>query len=191
MKAPLLEFPCYQYQISDWKVKKKMLIDRISKQIFIRSDYITPAGVGYNINLETDRPNGKSYVRYLQDILTPELSQFSKEVGDNFYIESAWCGRYVKGDCQNIHNHRSWGFSAVLYLVFDPKIHAPTLFVSPWQNPIDDTTHVGSPQNVTEGTVFIFPSCCLHYVTPSKASQPRIIVAFDLLPEHQLLNKNV
>ena len=80
MKAPLFDFPCYQYQLSDWKVKKKILSDRITKQKFIRTDYTTPQGVDYNVSLETDRPNGKSYVRYLEDILTPELSEFSKEV---------------------------------------------------------------------------------------------------------------
>ena len=37
MKAPLFEFPSYQYEISDWEFKKKGLLNRINKQEFNRT----------------------------------------------------------------------------------------------------------------------------------------------------------
>ena len=164
----------------------------INKQKFIRCDLSTPQNLAYNVSTETDRNfNNKSYVRYLEEFLRPELSEFFKEAEVSFHMENAWCVRYRKGDCQGIHNHRAWGFSGVLYLEFDPKIHTSTLFVSPWQDPIVDTAQVNAPQDVKEGTVFIFPSYCLHCVTPSKVSKPRMVISFDLLPEHQSLNRNV
>ena len=34
MKAPLFEFPSYQYEIKDWEFKKKGLLNRIIKSKF-------------------------------------------------------------------------------------------------------------------------------------------------------------
>ena len=153
MKAPLFEFPFYQYQVSDWNLKKKALFKEINKHKFIRNDLATPTNLAYNVCMETDRlTNKKSYVRYLENILRPELSEFSEEVEVDFYIENAWCGRYRKGDCQGVHNHRSWGFSGILYLEFDPRIHTSTLFAAPWQDPVSDTVHINAVQDVEEGT---------------------------------------
>ena len=61
MKAPLFEFPSYQYEISDWDFKKKGLLNRINKGNFIRTQLQT---------FETDRQTaGKTYVNYLQSFL--------------------------------------------------------------------------------------------------------------------------
>ena len=183
MKDPIFEFPSYRYKVDDWEFKKNGLLNRINKGTFIRTN-LQP--------FETDRDtSGKTYVHYLQDFLRPQLEEFCQEAAVTCSITDAWCVRYQKGDQQTIHNHRGWGFSGVLYLEFDPKIHTSTLFVSPWQDPIVDTAQVNAPQDVKEGTVFIFPSYCLHCVTPSKVSKPRMVISFDLLPEHQSLNRNV
>ena len=79
MKTPLFEFPFYQYQISEWDIKKKDLLKVINKQKFIRCDLSTPQNLAYNVSTETDRNfNNKSYVRYLEEFLRPELSEFFK-----------------------------------------------------------------------------------------------------------------
>ena len=46
MKAPLFEYPTYQYQIKDWEFKKKGLLKRLKEEKFIRTDLQT---------FETDR----------------------------------------------------------------------------------------------------------------------------------------
>ena len=62
MKAPLFEFPSYQYEVSDWEFKKKGLLNRINKSDLKR----TPLQ-----NFETDRQTdtNKTWVHYLQDFL--------------------------------------------------------------------------------------------------------------------------
>jgi len=175
MKAPLFEFPSYQYEIGDWDFKKKGLLGRINKQKFIRTELQT---------FETDRQtNKKSYVRYLQDFLRPDLHEFCEEAQVTCSMTDAWCVRYEKGDHQTIHNHRGWGFSGIIYVEFDPKVHTPTTFVAPWQEPRSDTTSLAKPQNVKEGTMFIAPSSCLHFVHPNTSRKRRTIISFDLLPE--------
>ena len=175
MKAPLFEFPSYQYEISDWDFKKKGLLDRIKKQKFIRTALQT---------FETDRQtNNKAYVRYLEDTLREELFYFCKEAEVTCSMSDAWCVRYEKNDHQTIHNHRGWGFSGIIYVEFDPKVHTPTCFVAPWQEPRSDTTSLAYPKDVKEGTMFIAPSSCLHFVKPNKARKRRTIISFDLLPK--------
>ena len=71
MKAPLFEFPSYQYEVSDWEFKKKGLLNRISKSKFLRTKLQT---------FETDRQTcEKSYVRYMEEFLSHELNEFCQE----------------------------------------------------------------------------------------------------------------
>ena len=175
MKAPLFEFPSYQYQVSDWEFKKKGLLNRIKKKELVRTTLQT---------FETDRQtSNKSNVRYLSDFLRPELSNFCDEAQVTCSMTDAWCIRYQKGDQQTIHNHRSWGFSGILYVEYDPKVHTPTCLMAPWQDPRMDTTSLAYPQNVNEGTLFIAPSFTHHYVGINNVRKPRIIISFDLLPQ--------
>ena len=175
MKAPLFEFPSYQYEIKDWEFKKKGLLSRINKSKFIRTELQT---------FETDRQtNNKSYVRYLEEFLRPELSEFCQEAQVTCSMTDAWVVRYDKGDHQTVHNHRGWGFSGIIYVEFDPKVHTPSCFVAPWQNPREDTTSLAYPTNVKEGTIIIFPSYTLHFVHPNQTRKRRTVLSFDLLPE--------
>ena len=54
MKAPLFEFPSYQYEVNDWEFKKKGLLNRLNNSELVRTNLQT---------FETDRQTaGKSYV---------------------------------------------------------------------------------------------------------------------------------
>ena len=187
MKKPLFEFPSYQYEVSDWDFKKKGLLNRINKSILKRTTLQT---------FETDRQTdiNKSWVYYIRDLLKDTLDDFCKEAKVTCCMTDAWCVRYHKGDHQTVHNHRGWGFSGILYVEYDPKVHTPTCFVAPWNDPRHDTTILVSPKNVREGTLFIAPSFTHHFVHPNQTRKHRTVIAFDLLPqlpEHQSLNKNV
>ena len=185
MKAPLFEFPSYQYEVSDWDFKKKGLLNRINKSEFYRTRLQT---------LETDRQTaGKTYVHYLSEFLKDILFEFCQEAQVTCGMTDAWCVKYHKGEQQTIHNHRGWGFSGVLYVEYDPKVHTPTCFAAPWQEPRTDRTSLSFPQNVKEGTLFIAPSSTLHFTYPNDVRKPRTVIAFDLLPKlpkHQTLNND-
>ena len=184
MKAPLFEFPSYQYEVSDWEFKKKGLLNRINKNKFIRTELQ---------GFETDRATcEKSYVRYFEDFLRDELVEFCQEAQVTCSMTDAWAVRYQKGDHQTIHNHRGWGFSGILYVEFDPNVHTPTCFMCPWQEPRTDKTDLVYPKNIKEGMLFIVPSFTHHFVHPNQTRKQRTVIAFDLLPElpsHQSINK--
>ena len=175
MKISLFEFPSYQYEVNDWEFKKKGLLNRINKSNFIRSELQTFA---------TDRDTvGKTYVKYFEEFLKPLLSQFCEEAEVTCSMSDAWCVKYQQGDYQGVHNHRSWGFSGILYVEYDPKVHTPTCFVMPWQDPRTDTTSLMFPKDIKEGTVVIVPSFTQHFVHLNQSRKQRDVIAFDILPE--------
>ena len=146
MKAPLFEFPSFQYQIDDWEFKKKGILKRINQQKFVRQ---VPGETNVFLMHEGDRAtNNKSYIHYLSKLLHSELSDFCQEAQVTCSMTDAWCVRYQKGDYQIIHNHRGWGFTGVLYVEYDPKVHTPTCFMAPWQDPRTDTTSLDFPKDV-------------------------------------------
>lgn len=184
MKTLLFEYPSFQYQVDDWEFKKKGLLKRLKEEKFIRTSLQT---------FETDRgTNNKSYLHYFQDLIRPQLFEFCQEASVTCSMTDCWTVRYQKGDQQTIHNHRSWGFSGILYVDYDPKVHTPTCFVAPWQDPRSDTTILKIPSEVNEGTILIVPSYTLHFVHPNQSRKQRTIISFDLLPklpEHQSVNR--
>ena len=183
MKEPLFEFPSFRYEIKDWKFKKKGLIKRIKEEKFIRTPLQT---------FETDRrTSNKSYLHYFQNLIGDELSEFCQEARVSCSMTDCWTVRYQKGDQQTVHNHRSWGFSGILYVDYDPVVHTPTCFVAPWQDPRTDTTSLAYPSDVKEGTIIIAPSYTLHFAQPNQSRKHRTIISFDLLPKlptHQSIN---
>ena len=185
MKQSLFEFPAYKYELDDWEFKKKALLNRINKHQFIRTQYQT---------FETDRQtNGKKYIHYLERFLEPTLQEFCTEAEVSCKITDAWGVKYHPGVYQGVHNHRSWGFSGILYVEFDPKVHTPASFVVPWNDPRSDRTSIMTPRDVKEGTLLITPSFALHYVNKNTSRKTRTAVAFDLLPDlplHQTIGVN-
>ena len=185
MKIPLFEFPSYRYELDDWDFKKKGLLTRINKGNLIRTSLKT-----FETDRQTDK--GKGWVHYLQDLLRPTLFEFCEEAKVTCGMTDAWCVRYQKGDQQTIHNHRSWGFSGILYVEFDPKVHTPTCFMAPWQDPRTDTTSLAFPDKVKEGSLIITPSYTHHFVHPNQVRKQPTVISFDLLPnlpDHQSINK--
>jgi len=175
MKTLLFEYPSYQYQVDDWDFKKKGLLKRIKDEKFVRTSLQT---------FETDRQtNNKSYIHFFQDLIRPQLFEFCQEAQVTCSMTDCWTVKYQKGDQQSVHNHRSWGFSGILYVDYDPKVHSPTCFIAPWQDPKTDTTSLAFPQEVKEGTIIIVPSYTLHFVRPNQSRKQRTVIAFDLLPK--------
>ena len=90
MRAPLFEYPSFQYQVEDFDFKKKGLLKRIKEEKFVRTSLQT---------FETDRQtNKKSYLHYFQDLIRPELFEFCREAQVTCSMSDCWAVRYQKGD---------------------------------------------------------------------------------------------
>ena len=159
-------------QTEDWGSKKEELTSLLRDSEFERMDLA---------EFDTDRHNnGNRYVSDFCRIFSDELNRFGMEMGLNLLnIGDMWAVRYGRGDYHGVHNHRSTGYSGILYLDYDEDEHTPSIHVSPWNDPITDTTHLSAPP-VREGTMVFVPSNVLHYTRPNNSDKLRQIVAFDM-----------
>jgi hypothetical protein len=171
---PLFVVPIFKYQCKDWDFKKKKILSKIERKGFQRSLLQT-----FNSN----RSNKDSlFMSCFVETFAEELKEFAIELGVNdIRVTDVWTVRYDQDDYQGPHNHRSYSYSGILYAEYDSKVHQPTIFVGPWNDPVTDTTQLSMPQDVQEGTIVFFPSVLLHYVPQNKSHKKRTIISFDLL----------
>jgi hypothetical protein len=166
---------CYVYPTKNWNEKKLLISKFIDDTKLYRTD---------EQNYDNDRfANEKSYLKEFCEIFDEELQQFAKELKvTKIKFLDIWKVSYYKGDYQMVHNHGSRGFSGVLYLDYDPKVHTPTYFMSPIMNPVRDINNLVY-MKMNEGDIILFPSSILHFTKVNESEKPRSTLAFDLLVE--------
>lgn len=159
-------------QSEDWSSKKEQLKEFLRDEEFER----------YSLaQFDTDRHSNNN--RYLEDfanLFGPEIDSFALNLGlKQVRIDSIWAVRYGLNDYHAVHNHRSKGYSGILYVDYDPSVHTPSIHVAPWNDPVSDQT-VNSAPEVSEGTFVFVPSSVLHYTFPNTSIKLRQVVAFDM-----------
>jgi hypothetical protein len=174
MIHPLFFVPIYRYEVAEWSRKKKALYNRLNQRNFVKE------GLQH---FYTDRQkDGRSYALDFDSIFNEELSQFKQESGVSEYqITDIWTIKYKKEDYQTVHNHRSHSYSGILLVDYDEKIHKPTVFVGPWNDPISDTTQLSFAPDAKEGVMYIFPSVLLHYAQSNASGKERVVTSWDML----------
>jgi len=170
----LFHVPLYKYEVNEWDRKKKALLSKLDPKVF---SY-------YQLNdFQSDRHVQKNpYNIDIQNIFDEELSQFKYECGLEYLrVKDSWTLKYRKqGEGHCPHNHSSAGFSAILYLEFDPKVHESVKFIGPWNDPVSDTTQLASIANPREGVIYIWPSVLVHYVDAMKTNKTRMVTSWDM-----------
>ena len=184
MHQTLFEIPIFRYQVSDWKNKKKEVYSWINKTELIRKSNMTFLTDRGPLGSEVGQPRLPKQDRfYKEDFCNLFESEFKaflqesemREVG----VIDVWTVEYHFGDYQVPHNHRSVGFSGILYVNFDPREHTATQVMQPWNDPVTDAASFLDlmPE---EGTMVFFPSLLLHFVNPNFSRTRRTTIAFDI-----------
>jgi hypothetical protein len=177
MIETLFSIPIFKYQCIDWQFKKQKIMEQIVTTNFERS--LTKNFDSSRICIKGEQSTLKSY---FSEIFSYELTKFSQELKvTNVIVTDVWSVKYNLNDFQGPHNHRSYSYSGILYVDYDEKSHQPTIFVAPWNDPVQDGTLLNWVKNVKEGTMIFFPSFLLHYAPQNKIEKQRIAVSFDLL----------
>jgi hypothetical protein len=177
MIQTLFSISAFKYQCKNWKFKKQKILDVIENGNFKRS---------LTENFNSDRGNirgeNTQLKSYFTEIFSYELDEFSRELGVNdVKVTDVWTVKYNLNDFQGPHNHRSYSYSGILYLNYDKNYHQPTIFVAPWNDPVQDGTILNWVRDVEESTIIFFPSFLLHYAPQNKVKMERMLVSFDLL----------
>lgn len=170
----LFYVPLFSYEVNEWDRKKKALLSRVNQNKF---DY-------YGANtFQTDRHSEKNrYSLDFESIFSEELEKFKTEAELTYLrVTDIWTLKYTKRNENHCpHNHRSTGYTGLLYLEYDDNVHQPTKFIGPWNDPVRDTTEIATIPKPKEGVMYIWPSSLLHYADAMKTNKLRMITSWDM-----------
>jgi len=166
--------PLYSYEVKEWNRKKIALLSRIN-----RSDF------GYHgLNtFQTDRhTKNNRYSLDFEGIFSEELDEFKKEANLEYLrVMDIWTLKYTKKTENHCpHNHRSIGYTGLMYLEYDEKVHTQTKFIVPWNELVSDTTNIASIPEPKEGVMYIWPSVLVHYADAMQTNKLRMITSWDM-----------
>lgn len=176
MLTDLNLFPISVLKISctDWENKKEKLLSLVDwdKPEYKNSGQISD----YFYN----QRNGCSYVVDFCSVLTDELNQaLSYMKSPSLDIGHLWGQRYNKSSYMPMHTHGAIGYSAVIYVEFNKKVHLATRFMSPIHNFKGEIEYY-EPE-INEGDLLIFPSFLFHDAKPNTSNENRTIFSFNFL----------
>ena len=164
--------PLYHFTVSDWNIKQRLF------EIYQRTNLLLTG------NVHTDYHDTPNYQHEVREIFEHELNIFFEDVNERYDVTDAWFETSLKRNHHPVHDHGSFGFSAVYYLKYDSEHHTPTHFISPFRT-YDLRGNMDSymqykPRDIMEGSLIIFPANILHYTLPNNSDTERIILSFNL-----------
>ena len=165
----MLTIPFYHYKVSNWNEKKEQLLDFVSNLSFKYFDQIADLYTTY----------GDQTSSIPLKILEDDILKFTTEVKYSGEINAEiWFQKYYENQFHSPHNHGAIGYSSVLYINFDKRIHDGTRFLAPFNDP--DGNHVEFAPDVDEGSLIFFPSYLYHFTIPNKSDSIRIIMSMNI-----------
>ena len=165
----MFSIPLTRYKCSWWKQKRETLLRLLDEQELCQGDE----------QVLSDYRSSEKYIDTISDILSDELSWFAHDYKCNPLIVRAWYERALPYMYHPTHNHGHGGYSAVLYIEYNPKYHRPTNFIAPFDHFITGEQLVYEP-DVEEGHLILFPSFLHHYTHPHQSMERRTVLSFNL-----------
>ena len=168
----MFEINYFQQKIKDWEKKKVKLLSLMGERNlnYVGSNYTTYNPIDEDIKLENE----------IKIIFSEELNDLKYQIGfENYKIDYVWFQEELNNMHHPVHNH-GYGISCICYLDFDPSCHYPTVFLSPYIDPISGLYEKYIPDDVESGTIIFFPSTLLHYTLPNTSQKSRKILSFNL-----------
>lgn len=170
MKTNMFSIPLYFYQIESWQIKKQKLIDLLNKSKMTKDINVLTSFFDENLNASQ-----------FEKIIHNDLEKFYNEIGYDFELMHYWFQIYKDEMSHNPHIHGPYGYSLIIFIEYDKKEHEPTSFLSPFTCSISGIYETFSPnEEVSEGTMILFPSNILHFAQVNKTSKDRIICSANL-----------
>ena len=173
---PMFSVPIVYYPIENWSENKKKILDALPPE---DDSQLEPNGSG----LYTDFfINGKvkefpSYFHTVVDVIKPYLKNFMD--GNPVEFVEMWYQKYYNMVEHKTHCHGFTGWSSIIYVEFDPKVHQSTRFFSPFRQPWDCDVEVFQPE-VKEGDMILFPSSLLHEAPVNRTDTRRTIISYNI-----------
>lgn len=179
----MFSIPLFKLRVDPWEQKKSLILDLIDG-----ANYTTDHGPYHTdydyrqmeMTEEDDRYNSYSYP--IWDILFDDVNNLFSNLGINLNksnVPNMWSQKYYRCSHHPTHNHGHTGYSCVLYLKFNPEVHKPTRFYSPFNNFFTGSMLWHDP-DVREGDMIVFPACIAHESQTQETDEERMILSFNI-----------
>jgi hypothetical protein len=167
----IFKIPYSHYSIDNWEEKKSKILDQLDDKFTDYGDYELPP-----------------YESIVRQNISNELIDFSSYLDFPLSIMCMWYERSKRSHRHPVHNHGGAGFSAVMYVEFNPEVHESTVLYSPYGNPFTGALMSYRP-DVKEGDIIFFPSSFLHEARPNESDEVRTIISFNMFDTQLLFAK--
>lgn len=167
--------PLVHYRIADWQHNKQRILNALPE---LNEEHLKSNGDVYTDFFDWyAEPDLPPYADTVIDIIKPYLADFTDQRRVEF--TDMWFQSSFNGNGHSLHNHGHSGWSSVIYVEFNPKVHTPTRFISPFNNFWNGNLEDYMPE-VQEGDMVIFPSTIAHEAEVNKSNVKRTIVSYNL-----------
>ena len=172
----MFSVPIVHYPIENWSENKKKILDALPPE---DESQLEPNGSGLYTDffISSKVQEMPSYFNTVLDVIKPYLKSFMD--GNPVDFVEMWYQKYYKNVEHNTHCHGFTGWSSIIYVEFDPKVHQSTRFFSPFRQPWDCDVEVFQPK-VKEGDMILFPSSLLHEAPVSRTDTRRTIISYNI-----------
>lgn len=196
---PMFTVPILHIKMSNWNSKKEELLNlynsgkdwvyfrnTLNTTYFSTEDFLDK---NKTLNEDTIRKYDqwtKELTESINNVLKEERKIIYEMFGDpekfpqkTAEIDYCWFQEQKNGMFHGPHTHGCSGLSAVCFINYDEKFHAPTEFLSPYFNPSKGNNEQYVEKNVSSGSLLVFPSNIIHYTNPTDVEKSRLILSFN------------
>lgn len=175
---PMFTVPLFRFRVPDWPEHKGRILAGLPPSA---PELLSPAGDTYtDFFVNATARVLPSYRDVVVKAVEPCLQEFAEGYPENPKIDAMWFERSRRSNYHGAHNHGSLGFSAVLYVEFDPALHKPTRFLAPFMSFYAGGLIEYLPTDIEEGTLVVFPAILIHEAPPNSSDKLRTIVSFNI-----------
>lgn len=165
--------PFYHTHLSNWDYKKSALLkiwEHNSKENMVLEDQFT------------DYDNDRQYQNLIKNVLSRDIGNGIRalNLGQTFSVNNAWFQIYDNNHYHPPHNHGFGHLSMIVFIEYDDNCHEPTTFLSPFLSLKDGQIMEYIPEEISEGSMILFPSGLMHYVPVNQTNTKRMILSANI-----------
>ena len=179
----MFNIPVVKYRCHNWSYKRQAFLDLLSEQTLTMGEESVYSDYGDYKTLTAEHQMGlydtPTYLNRVRELLKEEMVWFSNDLKAEPQIVRAWFERALYKCHHPVHTHGHGGWSAVLFIEYDPTVHTPTVFIAPFNHFVTGMQLTYMPE-VEEGDLILFPSFLLHYTQLNESHVQRTVASFNM-----------
>ena len=179
----MFNIPVVKYRCHNWSYKRQAFLDLLNEQTLTMGEESVYSDYGDYKTLTAEHSMGlydtPDYLNRVRELLKEEMTWFANDLKADPQIVRAWFERALYKCHHPVHTHGHGGWSAVLFIEYDPTVHTPTVFIAPFNHFVTGMQLTYMPE-VEEGDLILFPSFLLHYTQLNESHVQRTVASFNM-----------